>query len=126
MKKTTKTVATLLIIITGLIGVWLSLDKTTRCSFIYGKNICNFYAMIDIASHSPSISDFNKMMSLCSDMHDVPKKDSCFAFVAETFARIDLKKAEEACEEIKEIRDQAGNVVHKKEDCYSKLHQSSS
>jgi len=40
-----------------LIGLfwWFSLSKTTRCLFLYGKNICNFYAVIDIASRNPTI-----------------------------------------------------------------------
>ena len=118
MRKLLKIIIILLVVIIGLAGVWLSLDKTTRCYLIYGKNICNFYAMMDT---NASIENFDKMMNLCRDMRDVPKKDSCFEVVAQTFARIDMDKAKEACNEIKEIMDNVGNIVHKKEDCYSRI-----
>jgi len=121
MKKISKIVLILFFVIIVLIGIWFSLDKTTRCNLIYGKNICNFYAMLDIASSNPSVSDFDKMISLCSEMENVPKKDSCFELVAETFAGIDNTKAKEACDEIKEIKDEVENVVHKKEDCFNKI-----
>ena len=104
----------LMIIVIGVVGTWLSLDKTTRCYLVYGRNICNFYAMMDIASGNHSISDFDRMMDLCSDMRDVPKKDSCFEVVAQTFARIDMDKAREACDHIKEIDD-----AHTKGRCYN-------
>jgi len=121
MKKLIKILIILFIVIIGVVGIWLSLDKTTKCYLIYGKNICNFYAMLDIASSNPSISDFDRMMDLCSDMRDVPKKDGCFEVVALTFARIDMDKAKEACNEIKETRDQTGNMVHTREACYGKI-----
>ena len=44
---------------------------------------------------------------------------SCFEFVAQSFALIDMKKAREACNEIMDIKDQAGNVVHTRERCYN-------
>ena len=102
--------------------IWFSLDSHTKnslyratlCKLIYGKNICNFYAMMD--TQNPSISDFDKMMSLCREMSDVPKKDSCFEYIAQVFSFIDIEKAQQACDEIKEFR-----AVHKKNDCYSKI-----
>lgn len=115
MNKLLKVTIVIFVVITGLAGVWFSLDDTTKCYTVYGKNICNFYAMMDTP---PSIDNFDEMMDLCRDMHDVPKKDSCFEVVAQTFARIDMDKAEEACEEIREIKDQAGNIVHTKDRCY--------
>ncbi len=113
MRKLLKIIIILLVVIIGLAGVCLSLDKTTRCYLIYGKNICNFYAMMDT---NASIENFDKMMNLCRDMYDVPKKDSCFEVVAQTFARIDTDKAREACDEIKEFRG-----VHSKEDCFNRV-----
>jgi len=92
---------------------WFYLDKTSRCLFLYGKNICNFYAVIDIASRNPTISDFDKMMILCREMTDVPKKDGCFQFIALTFAEIDINKAKEACNQIKGF-----DNVYSKEKCY--------
>ena len=111
-----KIIIVLFVAIIGLVGVWFSLDSTAKCYIVYGKNICNFYAMMDI---SPSIDSFDKMMNLCRDMYDVPKKDSCFEFVAQAFARIDMDKAREACNEIRELKDQTGNIVHTKNRCYS-------
>ena len=57
-----------LTVVIGLVNVWLSLDKTAKCSLVYGKNICNYYAMMDIATGNVSISDFDKMMCLCGEM----------------------------------------------------------
>ncbi len=110
MRTIFKAVIILLVAAIGLITVWFSLDKTTRCSLVYGRNICNFYAMMD------SIPDFNKMMGLCSDMGDVPKKDSCFKFIAETFARIDVNKSEEACNQVQGFRG-----VHSMEECLNRV-----
>ena len=121
MKTIFNVILVLFFIIIISISIWFSLDKNTRCKFIYGINICNFYAMLDIASNNPSISNFGKMMSLCGEMENVPKKDSCFEIVAETFTNIDSTKAKEACHEIQDINDEAGNIVHKKEDCYNKI-----
>ena len=114
MKNKMKIIAILLIVIMVIVGTWLSLDKTTKCYLIYGKNICNFYAMMDIASSNPTTSDFDRMMDLCNDMMDVPKKDSCFEVVAQTFARIDIDKAKEACNHIEEI-----DNAHTKDRCYN-------
>jgi len=105
------------VILISSVFVWISLEDLTKCRFIYGKNICNFYAMMDIANHNPSISNFDEMMNLCSDMTDVPKKDGCFEYVARTFTRIDLNKAKEACDEIKGF-----DAVYSKEDCYSRIY----
>lgn len=116
MNKLLKLITVVLAVIIGSAGVWFSLDNTTRCYIIYGKNICNFYAMMDIP---PSTDNFDEIMDLCRDMYDVPKKDSCFEFVAQAFARIDMNKAREACNEIKGIKDQAENIVHTKNQCYS-------
>lgn len=113
----------LVVVLTSLF--WFSLDKTTRCNFVHGKNICNFYAMMDIANNNPSISDFDKMMNLCRDMENVPKKDKCFEYVALTFAQIDMSKAKEACDEIKGFRDEVGHVVYTKEGCYDEIMQKS-
>lgn len=115
MKKSLKILIILFVVMTGTAGVWLSLDKTTKCHLIYGKNICNFYAMMEM---EVSLENYDKMIALCEDMYEVPKKDSCFEVVAQSFARIDMDKAKEACDEIKEIRDQAGNAVHTKNRCY--------
>lgn len=81
MRQSLKIIIILLAIIIGLIAVWFSLDKTTRCKLIYGKNICNFYAMMDTISHNPESSGFEKAMQLCQEMEDVPKKDSCFEYI---------------------------------------------
>jgi len=93
--------AIIIVLVIVMAGVWFSLDKTTRCGFIYGKNICNFYAMMDVANHNPTISNFDEMMDLCREMTDVPKKDGCFEYVAQTIAPTDMNKAKEACDEIK-------------------------
>ncbi len=116
MNKLLKAIIVIFAVIIGLAGVWFSLDNTAECYIIYGKNICNFYAMMDI---SPSIDNFDEMMNLCRDMYDVPKKDGCFEVVAQAFVRIDMNKAREACNEIREIKDQAGNIVHTKNRCYT-------
>jgi hypothetical protein len=106
----------IIVLIIAMAGIWFSLDKTTRCGFIYGKNICNFYAMMDIANHNPSISDFDEMMNLCRDMSDVPKKDGCFEYVAQTIAPINMNKAKEACDEIKGF-----DSVMSRETCYDRI-----
>ena len=115
-KKLFSMILAIIVLVIVMAGVWFSLDKTTRCGFIYGKNICNFYAMMDVANNSPSISDFGKMMDLCRDMTDVPKKDGCFEYVAQTIATIDMNKAKEACDEIKGF-----DNVKTREDCYYKI-----
>ena len=113
MKKLVKIIITLGVIGVVLIGVWFSLDKTTRCKLIYGKNICNFYAMMDTVSHNPETSDFEKAMQLCQEMSDVPKKDGCFEYIAQVVFFYDVEKAKEACDEIKGFDGGYG-----KEDCY--------
>ena len=105
-----------------LVGIWFSLDAGIKCKLIYGKNICNFYEMINMMnSENP---DFEKAMRLCREIGDVPKKDKCFEYIAENVSAYDKEKAKKACEEIKEIKDQVGNIVHKKEDCYSLVEKS--
>jgi len=107
VNKSSKIIIIFVIIILGIITVWLSLDKVTKCNLIYGKNICNFYAMM-------GSSNFDEMMNLCKDMDDVPKKDSCFEFIAQTFAQTNTSKAKEACDQIKGFEN-----VHTKEHCYN-------
>ena len=116
MKQFLKIIIIIFAIIVSLIATWFSLDKTTRCKLIYGKNICNFYAMMEIISHNPETSDFEKAMQLCWEMEDVPKKDSCFEYIAQVVAFYNPEKAKEACDEIKEF-----NSVHSKKDCYDKI-----
>ena len=113
MKIVLKVIIALFVVGIILIGIWFSLDKRTKCKLIYGKNICNFYEMMDT---QPSIANFDKMVSLCREMTNVPKKDSCFEFIAETFSRIDIEKAQQSCEEIKGFDD-----VHTKDTCYNKI-----
>jgi len=102
-----------------LIGVWLSLDSYTKCKLIYGKNICNFYEMMDTVSFNSENSDFEKAMQLCRDMEDVPKKDSCFEYIAQVVSFYNVEKAKEACSEIKEF-----DGVQNKEECYSMVEKS--
>ncbi len=102
----------LVIVLISLFGVWLSLDDITKCKIVYHKNICYFYAMMDIANNDPTVSDFDEMMNLCKGMSDAPKKDGCFEYVAQTFALIDIEKAQQACNEIKGFDD-----VKSKKDC---------
>ncbi len=97
-----------------------SLYRATLCKLIYGKNICNFYEMMDVISYSPSSdSDFNRAIQLCRDMEDVPKKDSCFEYIAQVVSFYDIEKAKEACGEIREF-----DGVHSREDCYSMVEKS--
>jgi len=122
MTRNKKITITLFIIALLLISAWLSLDSRTKnslyqatlCKLIYGKNICNFYAMMDVLSHNPEKSDFEKVMQLCREMEDVPKKDSCFEYIAQVVSFYDIEKAREACGEIRGF-----DGVHSKEDCYS-------
>jgi len=53
------------------------------------------------------------MMTLCREMIDSPRKDSCFQFIALTFTKIDINKAKEACDQIKGF-----DNVYSKEECY--------
>jgi len=69
---------------------------------------------MNIISYNPERSDFEKAMQLCKEMEDVPKKDSCFEYIAQVVSFYDTEKAREACSEIKGF-----DGVHKKEDCYS-------
>ena len=122
MNRNKKIIITLFAIVILLTGIWFSLDSHTKnslyratlCKLIYGKNICNFYAMMD--TQNPSVSDFEKMMNLCQEINDVPKKDSCFEYIAEVFSRIDAENAQQDCNKIKEF-----NSVHSKESCHSKI-----
>lgn len=118
MKTLFKTVFALIIIGVVLTAVWFSLDSHTKCKLIYGKNICNFYEMMDMVSTDPERSDFEKAMPLCRDMKDVPKKDSCFDYIAQLVSFYDTEKAREACNEIKGF-----DNVHSKEDCLNKINQ---
>jgi len=87
---------------------------------IYGKNICNFYEMMDMVSANPENFDFEKAMQLCRDMEDVPKKDSCFEFIAQEVSFYDdVEKARKACGEIKGF-----DRVYTKEACYNTLEKS--
>lgn len=121
MKRSFKVIIILVLVLAVSTTIWYSLDEASRCRLIYGRNICNYYTVMDIASGNLSTSDFNTMMELCREMSDVPKKDSCFEVIALTFARIDVDKALVACNEIQEIRDTAGNVVHKRENCRNRI-----
>jgi len=114
MKKSVKIIIILFILVLILAGIWLSLDSHTKCRLIYGKNICNFYEMMDMVSTNPENSDFEKAMQLCLEMEDVPKKDSCFEYIAQVVSFYDKEKAREACKEIKGF-----DGVHRKENCYS-------
>ena len=120
-----KKILIILIIIMGLIGIGLgigllldshtknSLYRATLCKLIYGKNICNFYEMMDTVSTDPEKSDFEKAMQLCGEMEDVPKKDSCFEYIAQVVSFYDTEKARKACDEIRGF-----DGVHGKENCY--------
>ena len=111
-----------------LTGIWFSLDSHTKdslyrvtlCKLIYGKNICNFYEMMDVISYSPP-GDFyfDRAIQLCRDMEDVSKKDSCFEYIAQAVSFYDIEKAREACGEIREF-----DGVHSREDCYSMVEKS--
>ena len=71
---------------------------------------------MDIVSTDSEKSDFGKAMQLCGGMSDVPKKDSCFEYIAQVVSFYDVEKAREACSEIKGF-----DGVHNKEDCYIKI-----
>ena len=120
MRTSVKIIIILLIIGGILVSVWLSLDSYTKCKLIYGKNICNFYEMMDMVSANPENFDFEKAMQLCRDMEDVPKKDSCFEFIAQEVSFYDdVEKARKACGEIKGF-----DRVYTKESCYNTLEKS--
>jgi len=95
------------------------LGSDTKCKLIYGKNICNFYEMMDTVSSNPENSNFERAMQLCQGMENVPKKDSCFEFIAQVVSFYDVEKARKACNEIKGFDD-----VHSKEYCYSTVEKS--
>ncbi len=125
MTRNKKITITLFVIAVLLISAWFSLDSRTKnslyratlCKLIYGKNICNFYEMMDIMAYDhPNDADFNKAMQLCRDMEDVPKKDSCFEYVAEVISFWDFEKAQQACDEIVGY-----GLVHYKDSCYQKI-----
>jgi len=124
MKKSIKIVI-IFVVIGGLfLGVWAGLDSNTKnslyratlCKLIYGKNICNFYEMMDTVSTDPEKSDFEKAMQLCGEMEDVPKKDSCFEYIAQVVSFYDTEKARKACDEIRGF-----DGVHSKENCYTMI-----
>ncbi|XOB40388.1 MAG: eight-cysteine-cluster domain-containing protein [Candidatus Nealsonbacteria bacterium] len=116
MKTVAKIIITLFIIVIILVGIWFSLDSFTKCKLIYGKNICNFYEMMDTVSHSPESSDFEKAMQLCREMEDVPKKDGCFEYIAEVVSFYDFEKAKQACDEMVGY-----GLVYRKDGCYQKI-----
>lgn len=116
MKKSIKIVI-IFVVIGGLfIGLWMGFGSDIKCRLIYGKNICNFYEMMDRVSTDSKNSDFKEAMRLCQDMEDVPKKDSCFEYIAQVVSFYDTEKAKEACYEIKEF-----DGVHSKENCYTMI-----
>ena len=127
--KTSIKIVIIFVVIGGLfLGVWAGLDSGTKnslyratlCKLIYGKNICNFYEMMDMVSANPENFDFEKAMQLCRDMEDVPKKDSCFEFIAQEVSFYDdVEKARKACGEIKGF-----DRVYTKEACYNTLEKS--
>jgi len=119
MKILLKIIGILFLLVLILVGIWFSLDSGIKCKFIYGKNICNFYEMMDTVSTDPEKSDFEKAMQLCKGMEDVPKKDSCFEYIAQLVSFYDTEKAKEACGEIKGF-----DGVHSKEDCYRMIGES--
>lgn len=117
MKKSIKIVI-IFVVIGGLfLGVWAGLGSDIKCRIIYGKNICNFYEMMDIMAYDhPNDTDFNKAMQLCRDMEDVPKKDACFEYIAEVISFWDFEKAEQACDEIVGY-----GLVYYQDRCYQKI-----
>ena len=119
MTRNKKIIIVLFAIVILLSSVWLLLDSHTKCKLIYGKNICNFYEMMNTVSHNPESSDFEKAMELCREMEDVPKKDSCFEYIAQVVSFYDTEKAKEACDEIREF-----DGVRSREDCYSMVEKS--
>ncbi len=119
MTRNKKIIIVLFAIVILLSSVWLLLDSHTKCKLIYGKNICNFYEMMDTVNHNPESSDFEKAVELCREMEDVPKKDSCFEYIAQVVSFYDIEKAKEACGEIREF-----DGVHSREDCYSMVEKS--
>ena len=125
MARNKKIIVALFVIVLLLIGTWFSLDSRTKnslyraavCKLIYGKNICNYYEMMDIMGyHHPNDADFNKAMRLCREMENVPKKDSCFEYIAEVISFWDFEKAKQACDEIVGY-----GMVHYKDRCYQKI-----
>ena len=62
MIRNKKIIIVLFVIVILLSSVWLLLDSHTKCKLIYGKNICNFYEMMNTVSHNPESSDFEKAM----------------------------------------------------------------
>ena len=116
--KTSIKIIVIFTVIGGLfLGLWAGSDSNTKCRLIYGKNICNFYEMMEVMAYdNPDDADFNKGMQLCRDMENVPKKDSCFEYIAQVISFWDFEKAKQACDEI------AGyGLVHDKESCYQKI-----
>lgn len=113
-----KKIIIVFVVIGGLfIGLWVGLGSDIKCRLIYGKNICNFYKMMDImACDHPDDTDFNKAMQLCRDMENVPKKDSCFEYIVEVISFWDYEKAKQACDEIVGY-----SLVHDKDRCYQKI-----
>jgi hypothetical protein len=74
---------------------------------------------MEVVSTNPEKSDFEKAMHLCQEMEDIPKKDSCFEYIAQVFSLYDVERAKEACDEIKGF-----DLVNSKEDCYSVIEKS--
>jgi len=100
MKRLFKIIIILFVVIIVAGSFWLSLDKRTRFCLVYGKNICNFYTMMDII---PSIENFDEMMNLCKDMYDVPKKDGCFQFISQAFVQMILTKRKRHATRLKDL-----------------------
>lgn len=99
------------------LGIWAGLDSNTKCKLIYGKNICNFYEMMDIMAYRhPNVVDVNKAMQLCREMENVPKKDGCFEYIAEVISFWDFEKAKQACDEIVGY-----GLIRNKNECYQKI-----
>ncbi len=116
MSKNKKIIIILFIALFLIGGVWLLLNSRLKCKLIYGKNICNFYEMMETINSDSEKSDFKKAMQLCAEMENVPKKDSCFEYIAEIVSTYDKEKAKEACENI-----QGFDEANSQENCYSRI-----
>lgn len=97
--------------ILGALVTWYSFDQDSRCYFLHGKNLCDYYK---VSTMDPTIlENFEKMISICKLMDNTGKKDGCFESIALAFSDIDKNKTKEACDNIKNIND-----INRKNRCY--------
>ena len=107
-----KILIVLVVVVLVFLGLWLS-GSLLVCKIIYGKNICYYYEVRD-GRWDKSSENYERLMTFCREMTNVPKKDKCFILIVEGFSG-EPAMAIRACDAVMEFEG-----VHTKEKCLCK------